>query len=164
MFTCHLGLGSIVVKRAGQIIPLLICICLFGGCSGGGDTVDRLATVPASGTLTIDGTAFGPGTLDFIPVEQSGDRFRAASAAIEEGGRFSVRTYEEGDGIVPGSYTVKVSVPLESASPAPNVEYFELTVGAAGDTNIAIDLKTKKGNEGTLLSPNLQGGGASTDL
>ena len=152
------------MKRAGLIIPLLTCFCLLAGCSGGGDTVDRLATVPASGTLSVDGTAFGPGTLDFIPLEQAGDRFRAASAAVEEGGRFSVRTYEEGDGIVPGSYTVKVSVPLESASPAPNVEYFELTVGAGGDTNIVVDLKSKKGHEGTLLSPNLQGGGASTNL
>ncbi len=151
--------------RTGQLLSSLLCGCLFiAGCSGGGDSVDRLETVPAEGMVKIDGSPFGPGTISFIPTVQTGDRIRAASAMISADGNFKVRTYEDGDGIVPGSYNVKVSVPLESASPAPNVENFELTVGPTGDKNIFLDLKTRKGNTGTLLSPKLDGGGASTDL
>ncbi|MEZ6122282.1 MAG: hypothetical protein R3C49_03775 [Planctomycetaceae bacterium] len=130
------------------------------GCSG--SSVDRLETVPASGTVTLDGKSFGPATLDFLPT--SGDKVHNASGAVKEDGTFVATTYESGDGIVPGTYTVKVSVPIESASPAPNVKNFEFTVDAGGSNSISIALESKKGNVGTLLSPEMGPSGASTDL
>lgn len=148
----------------GIIVSLLFVSCYCVGCSGSGGSVDKLDTVPASGKVTVDGSPFGPGTLDLIPLDQTQDRIHAASATVEDDGSFNVRTYEDGDGIVPGAYTVKLSVPLESASPAPNVAPYELTISDSGNTEISLDLKSRKGNDGTLLSPNLDGGGASTDL
>ncbi|QDT32462.1 hypothetical protein [Thalassoglobus polymorphus] len=139
-------------------LPLLYSLAFMVGCSGGADLeMDKLKTVPASGKLTIDGSPFGPATIDLIPLD-SNERVRAGSAQVEEDGSFTVGTYDDDDGIVPGSYTVRVSVPLDSASPAPNVEYFEFTVGNDGDEEIALDLK-KGAGAGGLLSPDLDGGG-----
>ncbi|WP_417848458.1 hypothetical protein [Thalassoglobus sp.] len=139
-------------------LPLLYSLAFMVGCSGGADLeMDKLKTVPASGKLTIDGSPFGPATIDLIPLD-SNERVRAGSALVAEDGSFTVGTYDDDDGIVPGSYTVRVSVPLDSASPAPNVEYFEFTVGDDGDKEIALDLKKGTG-AGGLLSPDLGGGG-----
>lgn len=148
-----------------EILMSSMMACLFFvGCSGGGSSGNRLETVPAAGNLTLDGSAFGPCTLDLIPVENQEDgRFRSATGHVSDDGSFVVGTYDDDDGIVPGSYTVQVNVPLESATPAPNVEYFEFTVGEDGNKEISISLKTASG-AGSLMSPELKGGGASTDL
>ncbi len=149
--------------RRDLLISSFLCLVLCG-CSDSGDSVDQLKTVPASGKVTLDGNDFGPGTLDFIPVGQPGnDKVSSASAMVGEDGTFDVGTYDDDDGIVPGKYTVRLNA-MDSAAETPNAENFEVTVGDSGDENIVINLKSKKSNAGTLMSPSLDGGGAGTGL
>ncbi|MDB4733077.1 hypothetical protein OAF42_01405 [Planctomicrobium sp.] len=142
---------------------LVLSIVFMSGCSSSSDNVDRLKTVPASGKLTLDGTAYGPATLDLLPLSKSGERSRSASAKVSEDGNFVVGTYEDDDGIVPGEFSVRLNL-LDSAMSAPNVEDYQFTVGSDGDENLTIALKSKKDNAGTLMSPKLESGGAGTGL
>jgi len=136
---------------------------LVSSCSKSSDGVDRLDTVPASGTLTLDGSAYGPAILDLLPLSKSGERSRSASARVNDDGSFVVGTYEDDDGIVPGDYSVRLNQ-LDSAVAAPNVEDYQFTIGQDGNKNLTIDLKSRKGDAGTLMSPKLESGGASTAL
>lgn len=142
---------------------LTLSCALVAGCSKSSDNVDRLETVPASGKLTLDGTAYGPATLDLLPLSKAGERSRSASAKVGDDGSFVVGTYEEDDGIVPGDFSVRLNL-LDSAMAAPNVEDFQFTVGNDGNEDLTIDLKSKKNDAGTLMSPKLESGGASTAL
>jgi len=76
------------------------------GCSGGYDGL-----VPVSGTVTFDG---GPppagGFLSFIPTERvEGRSSRPARATFLMDGEYQAMSFKEGDGVLPGSYTVAVT-------------------------------------------------------
>jgi hypothetical protein len=76
------------------------------GCSGGYDGL-----VPVSGTVTFDG---GPppagGFLSFVPIERApGQPSRPARAVFQTDGAYEATSFQEGDGLFPGSYTVLVT-------------------------------------------------------
>lgn len=69
-----------------------------------------LGMVKVSGTITFDG---GPppadGRVGFSPIEPApGLPSRTGRATFSEDGRFVVTSFDEGDGLVPGRYGVKV--------------------------------------------------------
>ncbi|MBN2294658.1 MAG: hypothetical protein JXM70_19675 [Pirellulales bacterium] len=68
----------------------------------------RPEMVPTSGTVTIDGKApLEPGTLYFHPIETAkGLPARPATATFDTSGRYTVKSFEEGDGLIPGRYKV----------------------------------------------------------
>ena len=82
---------------------LLAAICLASsatvGCGDG-----RTPRVPVSGTVTIDGV---PLTRGMVKVAPQGDRI--AIGAIDEHGRFTLTSYEKGDGVVLGVHPVSVT-------------------------------------------------------
>ena len=92
-------------KRPG-IIPCLFASAALLAAAGCGPK--RPETVPTSGTVTIDGKAPpGPGTLYFHPEETApGLPARPATAAFDTSGRYTVKSFEEGDGLIPGRYKV----------------------------------------------------------
>jgi len=82
-----------------QWAVVLISVVLLVGCGG----VDRLETVPKTGTVTLDGVALQSGSVIFYP-----ERGPAAKGVIQPDGTFSLMTYEEGDGAVLGLHRVAV--------------------------------------------------------
>lgn len=77
------------------------------GCGGSGG----VPLVPVSGTITFaGGPPPKPGTIDFAPVStEEGIPKRPGSAKFTEDGFFEAASFEEGDGLAPGTYAVKVT-------------------------------------------------------
>jgi hypothetical protein len=82
----------------GRAMLVLMGIALVLGCGDG-----RPSRVPVSGRVFIDDKPLESGNIRFYPAEH-----RAASAKIEPDGRFTLSTYEFGDGVVPGQHPVSV--------------------------------------------------------
>jgi len=78
------------------LIFLAVAICV--GCGDG-----RPGRVPVSGRVLIDGEPLEHGNIRFHPPGQ-----RAASAKLGPGGRFTLSTYEFGDGCVTGVHAVSI--------------------------------------------------------
>ncbi len=77
---------------------------LMSGC--GGDS-GELPTVRVSGTLNVDGKPVSKGTVHFHP-----EKGRAATGFVQDG-KFTLFTYKEGDGVVPGKNRLAVEVAEE---------------------------------------------------
>lgn len=77
----------------------LLLVCGITGCSDG-----RPAMVRVSGTVTIDGEPMTYGFVRMVP-EGGG---RAATGRIGTDGRFAMATYENSDGVVPGTHLVEI--------------------------------------------------------
>lgn len=71
----------------------------LAGCGGS----DRPDLVPVSGQVLIDGEPVADASLQFVP-----EGGRPASAQTDADGRFTLMTFEEGDGCAPGTHKVVV--------------------------------------------------------
>lgn len=78
-------------------LAFFVLIAIAGCGSEGG-------LVPVTGVVTMDGEPVTEGRIEFFP--QSG---RPASGVIRSDGRYSLTTYESGDGAKPGEYVVTVT-------------------------------------------------------
>jgi hypothetical protein len=123
-------------------------IMALAGCSGDSGMV---AAVPASGTVTFDGKPLETGSIQFIP-----EKGRPAGGPIKDG-KFTLTTYNENDGAIPGKHAVAVTafkdVKLKGQSEAqqvpiipaiylkPTTSGIAVDVPPGGKTDIAIDLK-----------------------
>lgn len=91
----HLALGGVV------------CAALVG-CDSGRD----LPLVPVSGRVTIDGgRPPKEGTVGFSPIPGSGlpgMPHRPAMAKFDTSGSFAATSFENGDGLLPGRYIVRI--------------------------------------------------------
>ena len=87
--------------------PLLMIIILSIGC-GGSEPPFRKATSPAKGTVTVDGLPPGSGIqIQCHPVGASDTEHPTVSATeTDAAGKFSISTYESGDGLPAGEYTL----------------------------------------------------------
>jgi hypothetical protein len=84
----------------------LVAVLLSGGCSG-----ERPITVPVSGQITFGGGACpGEGTIVFSPIAvEKGLPRRPGTARFQSDGAFTVTSFREGDGLIPGHYRPIVS-------------------------------------------------------
>ena len=88
-------------------------IGIIGGCGDG-----RPRRVPVSGQVFLDGKPLTKGGhVSMIP-----EHGRAASGVIEPDGRFTMTTYDEGDGCVLGEHGVEV-VSSDTSSPVVFVSF-----------------------------------------
>ncbi len=87
--------------------PALIALLLLAAAGCGGDP-DLVSAVPAAGTVNYKGKPVDRGTIRFVP-----DKGLPAGAPIQNG-RFTMTTYNEGDGAIPGPHKVEVISFLES--------------------------------------------------
>ncbi len=146
----------------------LLSLVGVSGCGGGGDTGPRLETVPVAGTVTLDGNAFGPGTIELVPAEGEGGKTRVATGSVNEQGSFRLGSYEAADGAVPGVYVVRVTKDTTtdpSALTATEVESFEVTIPAEGADDLKIDLISASApGAGSLLNPKLNTGPDTTSI
>jgi hypothetical protein len=77
-------------------------------------------TVRVSGRVTFDGQPPpGPGTIYFLP-QEAGPGFpsRPATGDFDKDGSFQAKTFEPGDGLMPGKYTMHI----ECFQTPPNME------------------------------------------
>ena len=123
--------------RAARSVLSVATAAMLAVTAGCGD--GRPDRVPVSGQVLIDGKPLGVGFIRLIP-----ENARAAWARIGADGRFTLSTFEEGDGAVPGAHPVVVRAG-EALSPtqvkwhAPkkyaNVQTSRLTVTITGPTD-----------------------------
>lgn len=87
-------------------VVVALCVLVFVGCSNS----NRPKTVPVEGVITFDGDPPEyAGALFFAPIEVAeGYPKRPGRALFELDGEFKVTSFEEGDGLVPGTYRVRV--------------------------------------------------------
>jgi hypothetical protein len=68
-----------------------------------------LPTIPVEGTVTWNGTALADAQIAFQPVAAGGKgSARPAVGRIDDRGQYFVSTFANGDGAMPGEYTVVV--------------------------------------------------------
>lgn len=94
-----------MAKHMLRAVPLF---CLFVSLAGCGS--DRPKTVPISGVVTFDGQPPpATGGLFFACREPApGYDRRSGRATFGTDGKFEVTSWDEGDGLVPGTYVVRV--------------------------------------------------------
>jgi hypothetical protein len=84
------------------VVTLVTVGIVLSGCSGS----ERPPTFPVTGTVTWQGKPLAGAAITFVPTDKDGV---AASALTDSEGKYSLTTWEAGDGARPGQYRVKVS-------------------------------------------------------
>jgi hypothetical protein len=81
------------------------CILVVIGCGQRGPE-----TVPVDGKITFGGRECpAAGVIYFVPTSApAGLPRRPASATFDKDGRFRVTSFQPGDGLLPGSYSVRI--------------------------------------------------------
>jgi hypothetical protein len=91
--------------RASHCVLLLFAGLAFTGCWN-----NLPKTIRVSGRVTFDGQPPpGAGTVYFLPIE-AGEGFpsRPASGDFSTDGQFRAKTFEPGDGLMPGKYLMSI--------------------------------------------------------
>jgi len=86
------------------------CVCLTAllALTGCGESGPR--TIEVRGTVTYQGTPLEGGTISFFPTRShEGLPRRPALGQIESDGTYQLTTFANGDGVLPGEYTVAVT-------------------------------------------------------
>ncbi len=93
-----------MARRLLQLLPALILTTAFG-CGS-----DVPQTVPVTGRVTFDGHAPpGAGTVYFVPQEAAaGFPMRPGTGDFDQEGYFTTKTFDPGDGLMPGKYTMLI--------------------------------------------------------
>ncbi len=90
-------------RRIEGLLLLAACVMLgpmgFTGCGKG-----RPTTIPVTGTVTLDGKPIAGATVMLQPQGPG----KPAVGVTDDQGRFSLYTFEPGDGALPGTYLVTV--------------------------------------------------------
>ena len=86
------------------LLPIVCCLAA-GGCGRSGPE-----TIAVRGQVTFSGGPCpGGGTVYFTPVAAAeGMPLRPAIADFEADGRFAATSFADGDGLVPGEYTIRI--------------------------------------------------------
>jgi hypothetical protein len=90
---------SSLKRSASWRLTIAGAALLTVGCSG-----DRLATAPVTGTVYLDDKPLADALLTFMP-----ERGQTANGVTAADGKFTLTTYREGDGAIPGRHLVMVS-------------------------------------------------------
>jgi len=82
----------------------LVMLAFWAGCREAANSAGN--TVPAAGVVTLNGAPVTNAQITFSPRGQSG---KAAFASTDGSGRFTLSTFADGDGAVPGEYDVAIT-------------------------------------------------------
>lgn len=94
-------------KYAGALVTSVACLSA-AGCGGSG-----MPTTKVQGAVTFEGgPPPKPGDISFSLVEGTGAAglpYRPGSGSFGTDGRFEVTSFEKGDGLLPGTYEVRIT-------------------------------------------------------
>ena len=101
-----------ITKRPFVCLAFLLSASLLP--SGCGDDY-KMELAPVSGTLTCNGKPVSNARITFNPqpkdTTSSGNPGRAATDITDEQGRFTLTTYDTGDGAIVGEHKVQITFP-----------------------------------------------------
>lgn len=117
-------------------ILTLLSTVFLGGC-GGQPQGDFPETFDAHGVVTFNGSPLSNAVVTLSPVAPEG---KGASGRTDEEGKFTLTTFNPGDGARPGRYRVMIS-PSELAPGVPSGDH-EVELGNPDDTPPAPKAKT----------------------
>jgi hypothetical protein len=105
------------------------------GCGGSGEE----GTVPAAGIVKFKGKPLEKGTIQFVPATG-----RSAHGNVEDG-KFTLTTYNEGDGAIPGKHQVGIVATKEVAAKKKGAEPESVLIlpknfASPGTSNIEVDI------------------------
>lgn len=106
--------GSIHVQTRRAILAAgAASLLALAGC-GGGATVNPTGTpYPVTGKVILpDGNPLTEGTVRFVPKGTEGGW--PAAGKVKSDGAFSMTTYKEDDGVIPGTYLVAIESSLDT--------------------------------------------------
>ena len=87
-----------------KVLPVIILVGAIVGCSGDG-TAGRKPTHAVQGTVTLAGAPVANATVMFTP---AGSDQRVATGQTDDNGKYTLTTYDTGDGAIVGEYRVLV--------------------------------------------------------
>ena len=104
-----IGLGNSVIA----VVLLSVTTC---GCSNS----TEYETTLVSGVVTCQGKPVPNATVNFTPVpdenRSAGQRGRVALGLTDKDGRFTLTTYQDGDGAIVGKHIVTVGLNMDESS------------------------------------------------
>jgi hypothetical protein len=101
-------------------VALVLVLAVTAGCGK-----SKMSAV--SGAVTLDGKPLAGASVHFVP-EGSG---KDATAETDKDGQFTMSTLQPGDGVLPGTYKVVISMPLGTPDPTPYTTADDAMSGAA---------------------------------
>lgn len=95
-------------SRTRRLTLIALACCLsFAGCDSGPQGPPRVDTFPITGKLTIDGNPVGNVAVKANPVGKELSAANVSSSTFTDAeGNFEISTYESGDGVPEGDYTL----------------------------------------------------------
>jgi len=127
------------------------------GCGRAAGTAE---TAKVTGTVTYKGSPLEGVSVGFIPQGAGG---RPASGTTDASGKFTLSTFKAGDGAVPGTHKVVISVPTDPNNPPPmpgmpgyeaymkkRVGRFPAKYSSDRSTTLTVTVERGKANELTL--------------
>jgi hypothetical protein len=87
-----------------HLTKYLVLLAITALASGCGDSNPK--TYPVSGVVTLDGKPVPGATVTFIPDDS---KSKSAATNCDAQGKYSMSTFKQGDGAIPGSYKVIVA-------------------------------------------------------
>lgn len=98
-----------MLRRLKKHCARFVALAMFGAIGGCSDS--GLPIVPVNGKITFaGGQCPAAGSISFIPVEvEPGLPRRPGSATFLQDGAFAVTSFQEGDGLLPGKYSVSIT-------------------------------------------------------
>jgi len=123
------------MRRCKLVVGL---VCAAGVMLGSGCGQGRPKLVKVSGQILIDGQPLPKAAIQVLP--QGG---RPATATSDEQGRFTLTTFESGDGVMPGTHPVIV-VAITNPKPGLQTLYCPEKYGdpATSDLKLTVDKPT----------------------
>jgi hypothetical protein len=110
--------------RAGLVLWLGTSLLFVGGCSGGGGSAEQKPTIKVSGTITMAGGAVADAVVTFSPQEGQ----PVAFGRTDSQGKYTLMTYQAGDGAVAGKYIVLVTKSSGASTSGPDAVSHEAFV------------------------------------
>ncbi len=117
----------------------LVASILFDVSGCGGDDPEAALVMKAGGTVNYKGQPLEQGTIQFIP-----DKGRPAAGTIANG-KFTLTTYKEGDGAIPGKHGIsivstKVAAAKKKGGEPETTSLIPAKLASAGTSGLIIEI------------------------